>query len=196
FDSDGLPLYPREEIHKLFSVDARKKSLTEENDQVEEDSIIGGGAVCDVVEESKRHIAQNAVKAKTHIGKDRRRAHLKVVPDADIHGDMHDEEDSLYKEKASYQDRNQISHLKNTINLLENIVALKDDEIKSLKAQNEWLQTRIERMEERANREQVLLLAESETVRKLIWEKKRSPLRAALEWMGLVPQTPNRNNNR
>ncbi len=83
----------------------------------------------------------------------------------------------------------EVSKLKNIVTLLEKILELREAEIESLKKQNSWLQERVERMEERSDREQLLLLAESETVRKLVIQQRRSPVRAALEWLGLAEQS-------
>lgn len=79
--------------------------------------------------------------------------------------------------------------LKNVVTLLEKMLDIRESEIESLNRQSRWLEERIERMEERSNREQILLLAESETVRKLVVLQHRSPIRAALEWLGLAEQT-------
>jgi chaperonin cofactor prefoldin len=81
----------------------------------------------------------------------------------------------------------------NVIALLEKMLDIRESEIDSLKRQQKWLEERVEKMEERSQREQLLLLAESETVRKLVIFQKRSPVRAALEWLGLAEPTDTRN---
>lgn len=80
----------------------------------------------------------------------------------------------------------------NVITLLEKMLDIRESEIDSLKRQQKWLEERVEKMEERSQREQLLLLAESETVRKLVIFQKRSPVRAALEWLGLAEPTDTR----
>ncbi len=84
------------------------------------------------------------------------------------------------------------SKFENIILLLEKMLDIRESEIDSLKRQQKWLEERVEKMEERSKREQLLLLAESETVRKLVIFQKRSPVRAALEWLGLAESTENR----
>lgn len=84
------------------------------------------------------------------------------------------------------------SKFENVINLLEKMLDIRESEIDSLKRQQKWLEERVEKMEERSQREQLLLLAESETVRKLVIFQKRSPVRAALEWLGLAEPTDTR----
>ena len=83
----------------------------------------------------------------------------------------------------------EINKLNHVVPLLEKILELREGEIETLKKQNAWLQERIEKMEERSTREQILLLAESENVRRLVSQQKRSPIRAALEWLGLAEDT-------
>ena len=77
---------------------------------------------------------------------------------------------------------------KNIVELQEKILAMKDEEIKSLKGERDWLRTRTEKMEEKAERDQLLLLAETQTIRQLIsiHDRRKSPVRAALEWLGFV----------
>jgi predicted site-specific integrase-resolvase len=99
---------------------------------------------------------------------------------------------------SSLENDNQIlemerTKLQNVITLLEKMLEIRESEIDSLKRQQQWLETRVEKMEERSHREQLLLLAESETVRKLVVHQKRSPVRAALEWLGLAESTEPRN---
>lgn len=60
------------------------------------------------------------------------------------------------------------------------------EQVKMLREERDWLRERLERLESRSEREQMLLLAESETVRRLISERtsKRSFWAFALPWLG------------
>jgi predicted site-specific integrase-resolvase len=105
---------------------------------------------------------------------------------------------ALIEKISSLESDNQVlemerTKLQNVITLLEKMLEIRESEIDSLKRQQQWLETRVEKMEERSHREQLLLLAESETVRKLVVMQKRSPVRAALEWLGLAESTEPRN---
>jgi hypothetical protein len=76
------------------------------------------------------------------------------------------------------------------IEMYERLVAQLETELKALKSERDWLKTRIERYEEKSSRDQLLMLAETQTIRSLIAdrsERSGSPLRSALEWLGLVP---------
>lgn len=69
-------------------------------------------------------------------------------------------------------------------------------EIRELKDERTWLRTRLEKLEARSEREQMLLLYESENVRTLInaqkhpslWSKTLPLLKAPLEWLKLAPE--------
>ena len=87
----------------------------------------------------------------------------------------------------------EVAKYKNIVELQEKILAMKDEEIKSLKSERDWLRTRTEKMEDKAERDQLLLLAETQTIRQLIsiHDRKKSPVRTALEWLGFVnPEQP------
>lgn len=59
------------------------------------------------------------------------------------------------------------------------------EQLEMVKEERDWLRTRLERLEARSEREQMLLLSESETVRSLISQrsdKKRSFWNVALPW--------------
>lgn len=76
------------------------------------------------------------------------------------------------------------------IEMYERLVSQLETELKALKSERDWLKTRIERHEEKSSRDQLLMLAETQTIKSLIAERSErsgSPLRAALEWLGLVP---------
>lgn len=70
------------------------------------------------------------------------------------------------------------------------ILARQEQEIHELKAEREWLRRRIEKLEEKAERDQVLLLSEAQTVKQLIQlqSQKKSTIRQALEWFGILEE--------
>lgn len=81
----------------------------------------------------------------------------------------------------------EITRLKNLVSLQERILDMKDSEIKDLRSQRDWLKTRVEKLEEKGDRDQVLLLSETQALRQLIGiqQKRTSTLRSLLDWLGL-----------
>ena len=58
------------------------------------------------------------------------------------------------------------------------------DQIQILREERDWLRERIEKLEARSEREQMLLLSESENVRKLINTTRKGFWQRALPWLG------------
>jgi hypothetical protein len=87
----------------------------------------------------------------------------------------------------------EIAKLKSIVTMQDKLLDMKDAELKDLQEQRTWLHERVERLEEKSDRDQMLLLAETQLVRQMITQRdqKRSPVRAALEWFGLVPDQQN-----
>lgn len=83
----------------------------------------------------------------------------------------------------------EINRLATVIALQEKLIDLKESEIRDLKEQRDWLKARIEKLEEKTDRDQLILASLSQTNRSLITlvENRRSPVRSALEWFGLIP---------
>ncbi|MCB0333795.1 MAG: hypothetical protein KDD55_09875 [Bdellovibrionales bacterium] len=81
-----------------------------------------------------------------------------------------------------------ITTLERVVEMQEKILDMRESEIESLKKERDWLRSRIERLEEKGDRDQLLLLSETQVIRQLVTAQKRSssPIRAALEWFGLV----------
>jgi hypothetical protein len=82
----------------------------------------------------------------------------------------------------------EVSRLRNLLAMQERILDSKDDEIADLRSQRAWLRERIEKLEEKSDRDQILLLSETQTIRSLIayQESRKSTFRQLLEWTGLV----------
>lgn len=81
----------------------------------------------------------------------------------------------------------EIQRLKNLVALQERILDMKESEIQDLRSQRDWLKTRVEKLEEKGDRDQVLLLSETQALRQLIGlqQKRPSAIRSLLEWLGL-----------
>jgi len=82
----------------------------------------------------------------------------------------------------------EVTRLKNLVTLQEKILDMKDTEINDLRSQRDWLRTRVEKLEEKGDRDQVLLLNETQALRQLIGlqQQRRSSVRNILEWFGLA----------
>jgi len=81
----------------------------------------------------------------------------------------------------------EIQRLKNLVALQERILDMKESEIQDLRSQRDWLKTRVEKLEEKGDRDQVLLLSETQALRQLIGlqQRRHSAIRSLLEWLGL-----------
>ena len=81
----------------------------------------------------------------------------------------------------------EVERLRNLVTLQERILDMKDSEIQDLRSQRDWLRTRVEKLEEKGDRDQVLLLSETQAIRQLIGlqQKRPSAIRNLLEWLGL-----------
>lgn len=84
----------------------------------------------------------------------------------------------------------EIERLKNLLAIQERMLDAKDDEISDLKNQRAWLRQRIEKLEEKSDRDQILLLSETQTIRSLLayQESKKSTFKQFLEWLGVAPK--------
>jgi DNA-binding transcriptional MerR regulator len=72
------------------------------------------------------------------------------------------------------------ARIESSYELLQLMGSLKD-QIQMLKDERDWLRTRVEKLETRSSRDQVLLLSESRTVRSLV-QSRKGLLSRALPW--------------
>lgn len=92
---------------------------------------------------------------------------------------------------SSFQHSDEISRLRNLIDMQERMLDSKDDEIADLRNQRAWLRERVEKLEEKSDRDQILLLQETQTIRQLIAvrEARKSVVQQVLEWIGVSKST-------
>ena len=97
-------------------------------------------------------------------------------------------EEEVVEEDPSFQS-NDRGAFKKVLGTLQKLIETKDAEIADLKSQRAWLQQRIEKLEQQSDRDRLLLLSESHTVKQLvaIEANRKSKLRATLEFFGIVP---------
>lgn len=81
--------------------------------------------------------------------------------------------------------------LRHLVALYEKLLDFKDQQLEELRRERDWLRVRVEKLEEKQDRDQLLLLSETQIVRKMLTlqSERKSPLRAALEWFGVTPAT-------
>jgi hypothetical protein len=98
--------------------------------------------------------------------------------------------DETAESTAGDGDERELQRLRNLVALQERILDIKDAEVTDLRSQRDWLRARIERLEEKAERDQILLLSETQTIRKLVSlnEGRRSAFQNILEWLGISKQ--------
>lgn len=79
-----------------------------------------------------------------------------------------------------------LQRFKVLVDMQERLLDSRELEIKEIKAERDWLRQRVERAEEKQDRDQLLLLSETQTIRKLVsnQEGKKSSFQYALEWFG------------
>ncbi len=84
---------------------------------------------------------------------------------------------------------NGVEIFKKVLESQQHLLAMKDAEIADLKSQRSWLQQRVEKLEQQSDRDRLILLSEAHTIKQLvaIEANRKSKLRAALEFFGIVP---------
>lgn len=83
----------------------------------------------------------------------------------------------------------EVNMFKQVLDAQDKLLALKDAEIADLKSQRAWLQQRVEKLEQQSDRDRLILLSEAHTIKQLvaIEANRKSKIRAALEFFGIVP---------
>ena len=170
-DSPGLKRYSRDQISALFGITKpaatvrTQESTSQPTEKVTEVFMAGKTKPVEVKESEPIRVEQQA---------------LNPEPISPPESQMNQVEHDHILE---------VERLRHLVKLHERILDLKDSELIGLKEQNEWLKKRIERLEEKADRDQLLLLSERQTFKKLLdnyHERQKSSVRLALEWLGLV----------
>lgn len=172
-NSDGSKLFERAQLEQIFGVAAGIASP--ETDTTSSINQCDTNSYCETSSDS-----ETASETKTY-----------QPPCSDAWRIPSDTVSSRTPDQSEVRNENssdEISRLKNLLSLQERILDAKDDEIADLKNQRAWLRERIEKLEEKSDRDQILLLSETQTIRSLIayQEARKSPIRQFLEWSGLV----------
>ncbi len=82
----------------------------------------------------------------------------------------------------------EVTKLRCVVSLQEKLLDMRDAQLKDLQDEREWLRSRVEKLDEKSDRDQLLLLSETQTIRKLVThsQTQRSTFRSALEWLGVL----------
>jgi hypothetical protein len=190
-DSDGLRLFSKGELASLFGfrdVPHRGKALTERKIEKPQEQSVAKPVLVEISAEAAKLETENLTLAEqvekiviaTTEGAQPQVAvdiEAPIPPVSEFHGVS---KDALEAE---------LRRLRNIMELQERILDMKDQQLRDLKEQRDWLQQRVEKLEDKADRDQILLLTETQTIRNLIkmnQSQRRSPVRLALEWLGVA----------
>jgi predicted site-specific integrase-resolvase len=198
-EPDGLRLYSRKELDEIFG--GHYESLTDKESLTEkvapsaisaEAPIEGGDEISSVVAttETKQPEISDAPPKSPVVSTEAPNViaqPIRVDPFATKTETARSHDTSV---NVNHYER-EIVRLKNIIKAHETLLDARDAEVQDLKDQREWLKARVERLEEKGERDQILLLSEAQTIRKLITihEHKKSAVKQFLNWIGLVPET-------
>ena len=165
YDADGLALYDKDEVGKLFGI-AREITITAIPHAVAAAGEVRNEKVIDL------RLA-SAVGA--------REAAVRPAAMPQLSGDT---------ETAYSLLETEIEKMKHVLELQERLLEERERELHQVMSERDWLRKRVERLEEQNERDQILLLSETQTVRKLVnvHVQRRSPVKALLNWLGL--ETP------
>lgn len=99
--------------------------------------------------------------------------------------------------KSDNSDVNSTEAFKKVLQLQEELLAQNQIRISDLTKERDWLRSRLEKMEDKSDRDQMLLMVESQKVRTLIGKgnQKSSIFQTALEWFGGKSQPSNNQTN-
>ena len=95
------------------------------------------------------------------------------------------EKQAVTQPTSDVEERERLKHL---VSLHERLLEQQEREIADLKEQRSWLQRRVEQLEQKAEKDQILLMTELQTVRQLV-HQKRGLFDVVREWF-TPPQLP------
>ncbi len=173
-DSDGLRLFSKNELKKLFNVsleDERVQTIRADSFQAQ---VVNAAANHDQNQTTFLHDHSNNKPANDVI----KGSLLKIHPGASM------DSSKALKKVATLE--LEVSRLKNIGDLLEKLLDIREQELADLRRERDWLRSRVEKLEEKGDRDQLLLLSETQALHRLIMQhdKKKSPFRTALAWFG------------
>jgi hypothetical protein len=167
-DTSGCPLYQRRQIEEIFGAAHRSPS--------ESTSTAEAASAFEQVYAEPAHFTEQPQKSVSTQHNKRETV--------EVSGHSHATD--AFEQLRTAQNALEVERLKNLIAIQERMLDTKDDEIADLKNQRAWLRARVEKLEEKSDRDQILLLSETQTIRSLIayQESRKSTVRQLLEWIG------------
>lgn len=184
---DGSRSYSRGQLLEIFgtpsatSTQSLEESTPTEPAGNEACSMVGTTLVADSGEHASPTPPEQTLRERQHT----------ATAESTPLGELRPQDSGYYEE---------ISRLKNLISMQERMLDSKDDEIADLRNQRAWLRERVEKLEEKSDRDQILLLSETQTIRQLIavQESRKTIVQQVLEWIGVnksstVPAIPSNN---
>jgi hypothetical protein len=193
-EPDGLRLYSQRELDEIFGAHRRGSTESFQSDSSngsEDASLPREEAACEVVAPTHQEAPPPSQTCEAAVGEScatTEQINLEQKPAQ--RGAISDQSDGSTEAIDTSIYAIEVLKLRNVISLQEKLLDTKDAEIADLKGQRDWLRARIEKLEEKSDRDQILLLSETQTIRKLIslQEQRRSPMNRILEWLGINPQ--------
>jgi DNA-binding transcriptional MerR regulator len=200
---DGSACYERKELQALFGIAATVAQETSSPPipqtvavETSIDEEIPAAEFIDWIEPAEQHPITILAQADTPTGQlARPQAPPPSTPTPSA-------EHLLDFERKIFAGEKELFKLQKVVEMQEQLLKMKDAQIKDLQIQlsetrgeqrneRQWLQSRIEKMEQSSEAAQLILLAKTDAVMKILAEQRKSPLRAAMEWVGLAkPEAP------
>lgn len=192
-EPDGLRLYSRSQLDEIFGIHTAPLSL----EPIEEDQ--DGNPISPSLQDPDRTLHHNGNAEGVSSAENLQPSSESAIsaggsyyenPEVTPFLTASTEEAATFTGALPVENEHEVLKLRNIIKLQEALLDTKDAELKDLREERQWLRTRIEKLEEKGERDQILLLSETQTIRKLIvvQEQKKSPIKQLLSWVGLLPE--------
>jgi hypothetical protein len=179
--AEGQVLYLRHQLQDIFGVLDDEAETSEESLSIDSEPAVAAiGATTACSSETDNATTREF------------RADSSAVTEApSLDASQQDSFSSPTRSRVTIKAEVEVERLKNLLAIQERMLDSKDDEIADLKNQRAWLRQRIEKLEEKHDRDQILLLSETQTIRSLIayQESRKSSFRQLLEWIGIAPSS-------
>ena len=182
-DQEGIKKYSKSELGDIFGIHQRVTVETYDSSSINEDPEVNE----EPEEKSESYWAEAIETPPVSVSEIINQSAESAAPEKSL------QESSPQDSQTTNQSSPDLEKLKSIIRMQEKIIDMREQEINDLRKDRDWLRNRVERYEEKSERDQLLLLSETQMIRKLVnmsQEKKTSNFRLALEWLGLVPPKP------
>lgn len=185
---DGSNKYERSQIEEIFGISNTDLSASLSTTET------GGPPFISLHDASTTHSDHSQIIESLHPDNNEGTAPISEISDVEDSHEQRPAGDISTDSHIVSGMQEEIARLRNLLSLQERILDSKEDEIADLKSQRAWLRERIEKLEEKSDRDQILLLSETQTIRSLIayQESRKSAVRQLLEWAGICKATDTR----